>query len=214
MGKAARKAIRIETSLDCFDAGVFWSLASAAASDPLPLKPPIPSPNPLTRDETPAAPAPSPRTVGDRSQREKKLRRRRSNRLRRTAPMRYRDSLRKSRLPVPQLAKKRHPSPTRMRRSRRNSPGSFRHLGSSHRLPKKPPAASGLRRWGPSSAEQPPVSDPNGCAMPRPISLSALGSGIGCQPPALVNCATAEALARFLTGTGVENRERRDSARR
>jgi hypothetical protein len=42
-----------------------------------------------------------------------------------------------------------------------------------------------------------PLSDPSGCALPVPIALTGLGDGIEVQPEVLVNCATAEAVARF-----------------
>ena len=61
-----------------------------------------------------------------------------------------------------------------------------------------------LSALGARFEERPPVSDPSGCAIPHPIMLSALGGGIGIQPEALLNCATAEALARFLTGTAAK----------
>ena len=51
---------------------------------------------------------------------------------------------------------------------------------------------------------EPPVSDPSGCAIPHPIMLSSLGDGIDVQPGALINCAIAEVLARFLTETATK----------
>ena len=54
-----------------------------------------------------------------------------------------------------------------------------------------------LTALGAKFDERPPLNDPAGCALPRPIALKALGDGIGIQPEALVNCATAEAIARF-----------------
>ncbi len=40
-------------------------------------------------------------------------------------------------------------------------------------------------------------SDPFGCSMPYPIVVQSLGSGFGIKPDAEMNCATAEATARF-----------------
>jgi hypothetical protein len=61
-----------------------------------------------------------------------------------------------------------------------------------------------LSALGARFEERPPVSDPIGCFIPHPIMLSALGGGIDIQPEVLLNCATAEALARFLTGTAAK----------
>jgi hypothetical protein len=36
-----------------------------------------------------------------------------------------------------------------------------------------------------------------GCSVPYPVSVSGLGGGVGLQPEALMNCALAEAAARF-----------------
>ena len=40
-------------------------------------------------------------------------------------------------------------------------------------------------------------SEPAGCSMPYPLMVKSLGSGIGLQPQAEMNCAMAEAAARF-----------------
>jgi len=40
-------------------------------------------------------------------------------------------------------------------------------------------------------------SDPSGCSMPYPIVVQSLGGGFGIAPDAEMNCATAEATARF-----------------
>jgi hypothetical protein len=56
-----------------------------------------------------------------------------------------------------------------------------------------------LTALGAKFDERPPLNDPSGCALPRPVALDALGGGIGIEPEALVNCATAEAIARFST---------------
>lgn len=56
-----------------------------------------------------------------------------------------------------------------------------------------------LTALGTKFEERPPLSDPNGCSLPHPLSLTALSGSIDVQPEALVNCATAEAVARFST---------------
>ena len=177
-------------------------LASATASDPLPLEAPVPSPNPLARDVTPTAPAPSPRTAADRSQRGKE------------------PSTTKGESPAPdsadalpgQLEEKPAPRPATGEEAPSEPDADETKPKEQPRLvspPRLTPSAAEeaacrqrLTSLGAKFTEQPPVGDPSGCAMPRPISLSDLGSGIGVQPPALVNCATAEALSRFLAGTG------------
>ena len=58
-----------------------------------------------------------------------------------------------------------------------------------------------LTRMGAEFAEQPPLSDPSGCAVAKPLSLKSLSPTIAVQPPVTVNCSTAEALARFVTQT-------------
>ncbi|MDQ2632597.1 MAG: extensin family protein [Pseudomonadota bacterium] len=44
---------------------------------------------------------------------------------------------------------------------------------------------------------RPAESDPAGCAMPYPVVVNSLGKAIGLEPKAELNCATAEAAARF-----------------
>jgi hypothetical protein len=43
----------------------------------------------------------------------------------------------------------------------------------------------------------PAEADPAGCSVPYPLSVKSLGKDIGLQPHAEMNCATAEAAARF-----------------
>jgi hypothetical protein len=45
--------------------------------------------------------------------------------------------------------------------------------------------------------EEDALSDPSGCDMPWPITVSGLGGGIELTPRATINCATAETLAAF-----------------
>lgn len=54
-----------------------------------------------------------------------------------------------------------------------------------------------LRSIGAEFEERPPQSDPIGCALPYPIALKTLGKKIAIEPEALMNCAMAEAAARF-----------------
>ncbi|MBX3570584.1 MAG: extensin family protein [Rhizobiaceae bacterium] len=56
-----------------------------------------------------------------------------------------------------------------------------------------------LRRLGASFRDLPAERSGDGCALPFPIEISGLGDGIGIAPPAVVNCATAEAVAGFAT---------------
>lgn len=46
--------------------------------------------------------------------------------------------------------------------------------------------------------EHPPESDPAGCEIPHPIVIRSLGRSIGIAPEAELNCAMAEASARFM----------------
>lgn len=47
----------------------------------------------------------------------------------------------------------------------------------------------------------PPLSDPQGCAVPFPISVSKLGPDIALEPAAMLNCPMAEAAAKFAATT-------------
>lgn len=58
-----------------------------------------------------------------------------------------------------------------------------------------------LRDLGVSFEERRPESDPAGCSMPYPISVGSLGGTVALEPPAAMNCAMAEATARFTAGT-------------
>ncbi|PWJ80520.1 hypothetical protein C7441_11260 [Pseudaminobacter salicylatoxidans] len=48
--------------------------------------------------------------------------------------------------------------------------------------------------------EREPESDPSGCALPYPIAVKSFGKTVGITPDALMDCAMAEAAARFATG--------------
>ena len=54
-----------------------------------------------------------------------------------------------------------------------------------------------LRALGAVFEERPAQSDPSGCAVPYPLALTKLSATISLEPEALMNCAMAEAAARF-----------------
>lgn len=54
-----------------------------------------------------------------------------------------------------------------------------------------------LRSMGVEFEELPPVSDPAGCFISHPVAVSALSSTVALEPTAVLNCAMAEAAARF-----------------
>jgi hypothetical protein len=54
-----------------------------------------------------------------------------------------------------------------------------------------------LAELGVKFDNHPAESDPAGCSIPYPIILKSLGTNIGLKPQAEMNCATAEATARF-----------------
>lgn len=66
---------------------------------------------------------------------------------------------------------------------------------------KMPPAEvacrSRLEALGAAFDEAAPEVSADGCALPFPIKLSRLSKLVGVEPDAIVNCATAEATARF-----------------
>lgn len=55
-----------------------------------------------------------------------------------------------------------------------------------------------LKALGAAFSEADPVSDPAGCRIDYPVTVTSLGAGVALEPPALVNCAVATAAARFL----------------
>lgn len=54
-----------------------------------------------------------------------------------------------------------------------------------------------LTELGVKFENRPAESDPSGCSILYPITIESLGSGIGIKPQAEMNCAMAEAAARF-----------------
>lgn len=61
-----------------------------------------------------------------------------------------------------------------------------------------------LNSLGAEFIDQPAQSDPSGCSLPYPLLLTTLSTTITVKPGALVNCATAEATARFAQGPMAE----------
>jgi hypothetical protein len=54
-----------------------------------------------------------------------------------------------------------------------------------------------LTELGVEFSEHKAESEPEGCSIPYPVIVKSLGSGVGLQPQAEMNCAMAEASARF-----------------
>lgn len=54
-----------------------------------------------------------------------------------------------------------------------------------------------LTELGVAFEEEQALSDPAGCSIPYPLTISSLGTDYGLQPEGTMNCATAEAVARF-----------------
>lgn len=63
--------------------------------------------------------------------------------------------------------------------------------------PEETACRASLRRLGVEFEERPPVSEAGGCAIAHPISVTALSPTIALEPEAVLNCAMAEAAARF-----------------
>ncbi len=70
-----------------------------------------------------------------------------------------------------------------------------------------------LRELGVAFEEHPPQSEPEGCEMAHPITVSSLGGGVALEPDAVMNCAIAEANARFVRDHGQEQATRHLSSR-
>jgi hypothetical protein len=56
-----------------------------------------------------------------------------------------------------------------------------------------------LRAFGAVFEERAAESDPAGCALPYPLAVKRLSAAVALEPEALMNCAMAEAAARFAT---------------
>jgi hypothetical protein len=66
-----------------------------------------------------------------------------------------------------------------------------------------------LRKLGVKFEERTPLSDPAaGCSVPNPIAVSALSPGVKIGPEAVMNCALADQLARFIEDTASPAAER------
>ena len=62
-------------------------------------------------------------------------------------------------------------------------------------------------------AEHPPQSEPEGCEMAHPLTVSSLGGGVALEPEAVMNCAIAEANARFVRDHAQREADRHLSSR-
>jgi hypothetical protein len=58
-----------------------------------------------------------------------------------------------------------------------------------------------LQAMGAVLRDTPRLSDPTGCSVPFPVELSKLPEGVELQPPAVLNCETAERFATFVAQT-------------
>ncbi len=54
-----------------------------------------------------------------------------------------------------------------------------------------------LQTLGVAFQNRPAEADASGCAMPYPVNVKTLGNGVAIEPEAIMNCAIAEATARF-----------------
>jgi len=54
-----------------------------------------------------------------------------------------------------------------------------------------------LRALGVAFTTEAPIDPTGSCNVDRPLSVTAIGSGVGIEPEAVMNCATAESLARW-----------------
>ena len=54
-----------------------------------------------------------------------------------------------------------------------------------------------LRALGVVFSEETPIDPTGSCNVDRPLNVTSVGSGVGIEPEAIMNCATAESLARW-----------------
>jgi hypothetical protein len=54
-----------------------------------------------------------------------------------------------------------------------------------------------LRALGVAFTSEAPIDPTGSCNVDRPLNVSSVGSGVGIEPEAIMNCATAESLARW-----------------
>ncbi|MHB2264168.1 extensin-like domain-containing protein [Aliihoeflea sp. PC F10.4] len=72
---------------------------------------------------------------------------------------------------------------------------------------------SRLRELGVTFTEYPPQSEPDGCEMAHPVTVSSLGDDVALEPEAVMNCAAAEANAQFLKDHAQQEATRHMSSR-
>ncbi|MGQ2907143.1 MAG: extensin family protein [Aliihoeflea sp.] len=70
-----------------------------------------------------------------------------------------------------------------------------------------------LRELGVAFEEHPPQSEPEGCKIAHPLTVSSLGGGVALEPEGVMNCAIAEANARFVRDQAQQQAARHLSAR-
>ncbi len=70
-----------------------------------------------------------------------------------------------------------------------------------------------LRELGVAFAEHPPQSEPEGCEIAHPLTVSSLGGGVALEPEGVMNCAIAEANARFMRDQAQQQAARHLSSR-
>lgn len=64
--------------------------------------------------------------------------------------------------------------------------------------PEERACRSRLRELGVDFEDHPPQSEPEGCEIAHPLTVSSLGGDVALEPEGVMNCATAEANARFV----------------
>ena len=67
---------------------------------------------------------------------------------------------------------------------------------------------AGLEKLGAEFSRQPPISDPSGCAVQNPVTLSTLGNRIKLAPPALLDCPMALAAVSFMNDIAARSAKR------
>lgn len=70
-----------------------------------------------------------------------------------------------------------------------------------------------LRELGVAFEEHPPQSEPEGCEIAHPLTVSSLGGGVALEPEGVMNCAIAEANARFVRDQAQQQATRHLSSR-
>lgn len=70
-----------------------------------------------------------------------------------------------------------------------------------------------LRELGVAFEEHPPQSEPEGCEIAHPLTVSSLGGGVALEPEGIMNCAIAEANARFVRDQAQQQATRHLSSR-